>query len=111
MPLATIPTPQALHDLAHKLRSAVLGEDHARAERLVQEYTQALREFWSTLSESDRAASEIPKIAQELLNWTRQMTLVQRALAARQLSIIHRARGYQAAGRSQTPSAGVQLRG
>jgi hypothetical protein len=103
--------PPALDDLSRELRSAVLGEDHARAERLVREYTEALRGFWSTLPEADRAASEIPKIAQELLHWARQMTLIQRAMAARQLSIIHKAGCYQAAGRSQTLGASVQLRG
>jgi len=110
MPPATIPTPPALHDLSRELRAAVLGEDHVRTQQLVQEYTQALREFWSNVPEGDRAASEIPKIAQELLDWTRQMTLIQRALAVRQLSIIQKAGRYQAVG-GANPRAGVQLRG
>ena len=110
MPPATILMPPALDNLSRELRSAVLGEEHVRAERLVQEYTEALQRFWSTLPEPDRAASEIPKIAQELLQWTRQMTLLQRALAARQLAILHKAGRYRAAGGSPTLT-GVEVRG
>ncbi len=87
--------PEALDKLSREFRSAVLGGDHDRAARLVSEYTSALRLFWESLPESERAGSLIPLQAQELLTWASGMAGVHRAMAAEQLAIIQKAGRYK----------------
>ena len=82
----------------------MLAGDHSQAERLVQDYTEALRELWLALPESERAASAVPEQARELLEWAREMTLVQRALAAQHLAIVETASRYESAPRDQSSS-------
>ncbi len=80
-----------LDNLAHHLRAATLGNDHEAAIRLTVEYTTALREHWIRLSPAERAASPLPKQSVELLNWVRDMTLMQHAIAAEHLALAQRA--------------------
>ncbi len=89
--------PQTADHLAYQLRSAVLVGDHGEVSRLSAAYTEALSEHWSQLSAEERTQSPIPKQSLELLAWVRQMTLVQQALTAEQLSILDRASRYQTA--------------
>lgn len=89
--------PQPQDNLAHDLRAAVLANDHEDAKRLTMEYTSALREYWLTLSDQERADSSVPKQALELLNWVRDMTLVQQAMAAQHLAMVERAHRNQVA--------------
>lgn len=103
--------PEPLDKIAREIRSAVLGGDHACAERLIAKYIEALREVWEALPEEARAASDIPKVARELLGWVHEMTVVQRAMAADQLAVIEKAWHYSVPLFVQPPSAGVQLRG
>jgi hypothetical protein len=80
-----------LDNLARDLRAATLGSDHETAARLSVAYSTALRQHWSTLSSEQRAASSLPKRSIELLNWVRDMTLMQHAIAAEHLSLAQRA--------------------
>jgi hypothetical protein len=89
--------PQPSDSLARELRGAVLANDHEKAARLSAEYTEALREHWMQLSPRDRAASPLPKQSIELLNWVREMTIMQQALAARHLAVVEQASRYQTA--------------
>ena len=77
--------------LACELRAAVLAGNHEKAERLTVEYSAALREHWSMLSQQERAASPLPKQSLELLTWVREMTLMQQAMAADHLAMAGRA--------------------
>ena len=86
---------EALDRLSREFRSAMLGGDHVLAEGLVSEYTDALRELWESLPESERAASLVPQQAQELLTWAQGMVVAQRAIAADQLAIIQKAGRYK----------------
>jgi hypothetical protein len=86
--------PPALHKISRDLRSALLGGDQLRANQLVSEYAGALREFWNSLPQSDRAASSIPRQAAELLTWARDMTVVRRAMTAEQLAVVQKASRY-----------------
>jgi predicted mannosyl-3-phosphoglycerate phosphatase (HAD superfamily) len=90
-----MPTPQ--DSLASELRAAVLANDHQKARRLSAEYTEALRQHWISLSPGQRAVSPIPKQSIELLNWAREMTILQQALTASHLAVVEKARRYQAA--------------
>ncbi len=87
--------PQPPDNLARQLRAAVLAGDHARAECLVRDYSQALRAFWESLTAEERAASNVPGQVHELLGWAREMTLVQRALTAQHLEIVETASRYE----------------
>jgi hypothetical protein len=80
-----------------ELRAAVIAADHARAERAVSDYLEALRQIWEVLSEQERAVSTIPTTAHELLAWARQMTLIQRNLAADQYAILQKTSRYYGA--------------
>lgn len=77
-----------------ELRAAVLAVDHARAEGAVHRYVEAVRESWEALPEQERGGSSIPSNACELLAWARQMTLIQRSLAADQCSVVQKASRY-----------------
>ncbi len=90
-----MPTPQ--DSLGSELRSAVLANDHQKAMRLSAEYTEALRLHWISLSPGQRAASPLPKQSIELLNWAREMTIMQQALAASHLAVVEKARRYHTA--------------
>jgi hypothetical protein len=72
--------PEPLDNLARELRSAVLASNHEKATRLTMEYAEALGRHWTALSRNERAASPVPKQSRELLNWAREMTLMQQAI-------------------------------
>ena len=82
--------PQPQDNLARELRAAVLASDHDKASRLTVEYTDAVGEYWMTLSATERAASPVPKQSLELLHWVRDMTLMQQATAAQHLTLVER---------------------
>jgi hypothetical protein len=103
--------PQALHRISRELRSALLGGDQVRANRLVSEYTDALRELWESLPETDRAASSLPQQAGELLTWAHDMTVVRHAMAAAQLGIVQKASRYITPRPAKSPRPAVQFRG
>jgi hypothetical protein len=85
------PDQKALDDLARDLRAAVLGSDHEKASRLTEEYSEALRRHWTTLSPAECAASSLPKQSLVLLTWVRQMTLMQQAMTAAHLGLVEKA--------------------
>jgi len=89
--------PQLQDKLAYQLRAAVLAADHEKAARLTMEYCEALREHWMTLSAEERAVSALQKQSLELLTWVREMTIMQRALAAEHLRMIEKAKRYRTA--------------
>jgi len=102
---------QALHKVSLELRSALLGGDQVLANRLVMEYSDAVRQLWESLPESERAASSIPTDARELLTWAKEMTVVRRAMAAAQLTVVQKASRYSAAPAPARFSPAVQFRG
>jgi hypothetical protein len=104
-----MPTPQ--DNLAHDLRAAVLANDHEKAARLTVAYTAALREHWTLLSTQERARSPLPKQSLELLQWAREMTIMQQALAARHLALVEEAGRYQTARFFYLRSASLEDRG
>jgi hypothetical protein len=81
----------ALDNLARDLRAAVLAVNHEKATRVTLEYSEALRQYWMALSGDERAASSIPQQSRELLNWVREMTLMQQAMTAAQLAMVEKA--------------------
>jgi hypothetical protein len=87
----------ALDRAALALRSAVLASDHEQAALRSAEYTEAVAQYWKQLPNRERAASLLPKLSLELLNWAREMTTMQQALAAQQLAIVENASRYQTA--------------
>ena len=89
--------PQPLDDLARGLRAAVLANHHEKAQRLTEQYTTALREYWLSLPRQERNTSPLPKQSVELLNWAREMTIVQHALTAQHLAAVEKASRYQIA--------------
>ena len=107
----TTPTRPALASLARELRSAVLAEDHLRAEQLVGQYVQAVREFFESLPDDERAHSELPGIARELLSWTHDMAVIHRTMASNQLAILQKARKYATARTPGATRAAIQVRG
>jgi hypothetical protein len=102
---------QALHKISLELRSALLGGDQVLANRLVVEYADAVRKLWESLSETERSASSIPREAGELLTWAKEMTVVRRAMAAAQLTVVQKASRYSAAPAPARFSPAVQFRG
>lgn len=101
--------PQPPDNLARELRAAVLAGDHVRAERLVLDYGEALRAFWGSLAEEERAASNLPGQVRELLEWTREMTLVQRALTAQHLEIVETASRYETTPGATDRSSAIEV--
>ena len=93
------PTPNSLapDSLAHQLRAAVLGSDHPAALRLVTEYAEALRAYWTALAPAERAVSTVPQQSLELIKWVRDMTLMQRGMAGEHLKMVKKSMRYQAA--------------
>lgn len=98
--------PKAPDKIARELRAAVLASDHRSAARLTDEYTEALRDHWLTLSDPERSTSSLPKQSLELLTWVRDMTLMQQAMAAQHLALVERARRNQAARSTYLQCAG-----
>lgn len=86
--------PERLDNIALEFRSAVLGGDHATAAQRLAEYARAAAEHWKTLTNEERAKSELPVQARELLSWARGMTIVQRVITAEQLAILEKASRY-----------------
>lgn len=96
--------------LAHDLRAAVLGGDHPAALRLVAEYTEALREYWTALPPAERAVSTVPQQSLELMKWVRDMTLMQRAMTGEHLRIVEKFMRYQTARAQYLQSAALDRR-
>ena len=80
--------------------------DHVRAENAVRRYVEAVQDRWQSLSEQERAGSQIPARTRELLGWARQMTLLQRNLARDQHGVIQKASHYHGA---VSRPAGIQI--
>ncbi len=97
-----------LERAARELRAAVIAADHARAEGAVHRYIEAVRQNWEALPDQERGNSSIPARACELLAWARQMTLIQRNLAADQYGVVQKASRYHSAV-SRHP--GLQVKG
>jgi hypothetical protein len=91
-----------------ELRAAVIAADHARAERAVNHYVEAVQQFWEALPEQERVSSQIPARSRELLAWAREMALIQRHLAADQYAVLQKTRRYHGAA---TISGGLQVKG
>ena len=111
-PLVTAPPDDpltgALDRAARELRAAVIAAEHAVAEQAVGRYFEALRQVWETLPEQKRTTSALPARARELLGWARQMTIIQRTLAADQIRVLHKASRYHG---PAMPGRGLQVRG
>jgi len=97
--------PTVLDRIARELRSAVLGADHAGAQRLAAEYTKALADFWEALPEPARANSTLATQANELLTWARGMTIVQRAILGEQLAVLEKSMRYATDQAAKPPSS------
>ena len=97
-----------LERAARELRAAVIAADHNRAEGAVHRYVEAVRQSWEALPEEERVSSSIPARACELLAWARQMTLIQRNLAADQHGVVQKASRYHSA---VSRHAGLQVKG
>lgn len=89
--------PQPLDNIAYDLRAAVLASDHDNAQRFVVAYTTALHQYWNSLTPKERSTSELPKQAVQLLNWAREMTLMQKGITGQHLAIVGKASRYQTA--------------
>lgn len=98
----------SLEQAARELRAAVIALDHARAEGAVHRYVEAVRQSWEALPDRERGSSSIPARACELLAWARQMTLIQRNLAADQYGVVQKASRYHSA---VSRHAGLQVKG
>ena len=66
--------------------------------------------MWESLPERERATSLVPKLARELLEWARDVTIVQHTLARKQLLILEKARPYQPAGQLESRSRAIEVR-
>jgi len=97
-----------LERAARELRAAVIAADHTRAEGAVHRYVEAVRQSWEALPDYERVSSSIPARACELLAWARQMTLIQRNLAADQYGVVQKASRYHSA---VSRHAGLQVKG
>ena len=97
-----------LERAARELRAAVIAADHTRAEGAVHRYVEAVRQSWEALPDYERVSSSIPARACELLAWARQMTLIQRNLAADQYGVVQKASRYHSA---VSRNAGLQVKG
>ena len=96
-----------LTELARQFRAAILAGDHISAMTLAEAYGNALEPYWTNLNDADRANSQVPSTARELLTWAREATLIQRSMVGNQLTVLDKAIRYQ----DQTGSHAVQLRG
>lgn len=101
--------PPPLDKITYELRLAILAGDHSGAGRLVLEYVEALRQVWEFLPAHERATSEIPKQALELLTWARTVTITQRVLAGEQLGIVEKVIRYRAAAPPEARPGTIEL--
>ncbi len=101
--------PPRLDKIAHDFRSAILAGDHTAALRLVMEYAAALQQVWMLLPQHQRASSEIPRQALELLGWARAVTITQRVLAAEQLAVVEKIILYRPVGRPEARSGAIEI--
>lgn len=99
--------PQQPDNLAQKLRAAVLASDHEKAARVTLEYTEAVRQQWTSLTPEQRRASLLPGQSIELLTWVREMTLMQQAIVSDHLAAVEMASRYQNARAVYLRSAAV----
>jgi hypothetical protein len=90
-----------LEGASRELRAAVIAHDHARADRAVSRFGEVVRDYWESLPERERAISSLPARTRELLAWAREMTLIQRNLAADQFAALQKARNYHGSASSQ----------
>jgi len=97
-----------LERASRELRAAVIGADHTGAEVALTDFIETLQQVWEGLPAHQRANSPLPARVRELLAWTREMTIIQRALAADQLRVLQKAILYQG---SATSLGGLQVRG
>jgi hypothetical protein len=110
--LVTTPAGDALSGglgrAARELRAAVIAADHTGAELALAHYIETLQQVWEALPEQERSGSALPARVRELLAWTREMTIIQRALTADQLGVVQKASRYQ---RPANSHSGLQVRG
>jgi hypothetical protein len=99
--------PKALVDLASELRAAVLGNEHDRAGRLAEQYTQEVARQWTLMSEAERVSSPLPKQSRELLTWARDVAIMHHAMAAQHLAAIGMANRYLTARANYLKSAAL----
>jgi len=98
----------SLEHASRELRAAVIAADHSGAELALSRYIETLRQVWEALPEQERGGSALPARVGELLAWTREMTIIQRALMADQLRVLEKASRYH---RPASWSGGLQVRG
>ena len=98
----------SLERASRELRAAVIAADHSAAERAASRYVEALQRFWESLPEQERAVSPVPATARELLGWAREMTLIQRNMAADQFTVLQKASRYNGVVNSQ---GGLHVKG
>lgn len=103
-------TLQPLDKIANEFRSAILAADHAGAAGLVTEYVEAVRQAWELMPADERAASEMPVQARELLAWAQNVTTGQRALTSQQLEIVEIASRYRRSVPGQAHCGAIEVR-
>jgi len=81
-------------DLSRDLRFAILARDHGRAGQLASAYVDSLRTLWESMPEDQRSVSTLPSEARTLLVWAHQSTLIHKAIAADQLSVVQKTGNY-----------------
>ncbi len=79
-------------------------------QRLVAEYSVALRQYWTALAPAERAVSTVPQQSLELLKWVRDMTLMQRRMLGEQRKIVDQSLRYQTARAQYLQSARLETR-
>ena len=94
-PTSNWPSADTLALLARDIRSAVLAADHASADLLLKTYAKTLSAVWESMPDGERETSDLPKVSLEMLEWTRQATLIHRALTTEQLNVLQKASQYQ----------------
>jgi hypothetical protein len=97
-----------LERASRELRAAVIAADHTGAELALAHYIETLRQVWEAAPEQERSGSALPVRVRELLAWTREMTIIQRALTADQLRVLQKASYYE---RPANSHGGLQVRG
>jgi hypothetical protein len=84
-----------LDRVARAFRAAIIARDANRAARLSQTYGLAVARVWASLTNAERAASQLPAQARELLAWARKTVADDRRLAAEHLEAIRKASLYR----------------
>lgn len=103
-------TLQPLDKIANEFRSAILAADHTSAAGLVTEYVEAVRQAWELMPAHERAASQLPVQARELLAWAQNVTIGQRNLTSQQLEIVDIASRYRRSVPGQVPRSAIEVR-